>query len=145
VIDKTLIVLNNLAVRLRRTRCRPDELLVLFSRCLQRSACQHKLAEDVANCARCGQCPVKSFLDLADKYGLHVFMATGGRQAAERAGQGGIKAIVAVACPKELRAGVFASLPKPVLARTITWPCGACKDTAIAMDTVEEAVRWFLR
>jgi uncharacterized protein len=145
VIDKTLIALNNLAVHLRRTRCRPDQLLVLFSRCLQRSECPHKLAEDVAHCVRCGRCPVKDFRDLADKYCIHVFMATGGRQAAERAGQSGIKAIVAVACPKELRAGVFASLPKAVLARTISWPCGACKDTAIAMDTVEEAVRWFLR
>jgi uncharacterized protein len=145
VIDKTLVALNNLAVRLRRTRCRPDQLLVLFSRCLQRSACEHKLAEDVANCARCGQCPVKSFLDLADKYGIKVFMATGGRHAAARAAQPDIKAIVAVACEKELRAGVFASLPKAVLARRITWPCGPCKDTTVSIDEVEEAIRWFLR
>ena len=43
--DKTIIALNNLSVRLRRTRCKPEELLVLFSRCLQRSACKHKLDE----------------------------------------------------------------------------------------------------
>jgi len=143
--DKTIIALNNLAVRLRRTRCRPEELLVLFSRCLQRSACERRLDETLKDCARCGRCPVCRFLDLRDKYGVHLFLATGGRQAAERAAAPGIKAVVAVACHKELRAGVFASLPKAVLARTIAWPVGPCKDTTIRMDEVEEAVRWFLR
>jgi len=145
VLDKTLIALNNLAVRLRRTRCRPEGLLVLFSRCLQRSSCDRQLEEDLAECARCGRCAVKGLLDLRDKYGIQVFMATGGRQAAGRAGAPGIRAIVAVACEKELRAGVFASLPKAVLARTIAWPCGPCKDTTIEIAAVEEAVRWFLR
>ena len=145
VIDKAVVALNNFAVRLRRTRCKSGELLILFSRCLQRSACDRKLAEDLANCRRCGQCAVKEFLDLADKYGLQVFVATGGRQAAVRAHRPEVKAIVAVACGKELRAGIFASIPKAVIAKTIAWPCGPCKDTTIQMDEVEEAVRWFLR
>ena len=143
--DKTIIALNNLAVRLRRTRCKPPELLVLFSRCLQRSACEKKLDETASGCARCGQCAVCRFLDLKDKYGVEVFMATGGHQAVERSKAPGIKAIVAVACGKELREGVFASLPKAVLAKTIAWPVGKCKDTTIEMDEVEKAVRWFLR
>ena len=145
MINRTVITLNNLSVRLRRTRCKPPELLVLFSRCLQRSACDRRLGENLAECRRCGQCAVTRFLDLAEKYGVQVFMATGGRQAAARAKSPGVKAIVAVACEKELRAGVFASLPKAVLARTIAWPCGPCKDTTVEMDAVEEAVRWFLR
>jgi hypothetical protein len=144
-IDRALLALNNLAVRLRRTRCKPDQLLILFSRCLQRSGCDRKLTEDLANCRRCGRCPVTRFLDLADKYRVQAFIATGGRQASALAGQPHVKAIVAVACEKELRQGIFASLPKAVLARTITWPCGPCKDTAIEIDAVEEAVRWFLR
>jgi hypothetical protein len=145
VINKTIIRLNNLAVRLRRARCKPQELLVLFSRCLQRSACDRRLTEDLANCGRCGQCPVCRFLDLAGKYGVQVFMATGGRQASERTNAPGVKAVVAVACEKELRAGVFASLPKAVIARTIAWPHGPCKDTTVRMDEVEEAIRWLLR
>ena len=145
MLDKTIIALNNLSVRLRRTRCKPEELLVLFSRCLQRSACKHKLNEALGECARCGQCAVCRFLDLRDKYGVQVFMATGGHQAVERSKAPGIKAIVAVACEKELREGVFASLPKAVLAKTIAWPVGKCKDTTVEMDEVEKAVQWFLR
>ena len=145
MIDRTVIRLNNLAVRLRRTRCRPEELLILLSRCLQRSACDRKLNEDLAACLRCGKCNVCRFLDLRDHYGVQVFMATGGRQAAARAKAPDVRAIVAVACEKELRAGIFASVPKAVLALTIARPCGPCKDTTIEMGKVEEAIRWFLR
>ena len=144
-VDKAVVALNNLAVRLRRTRCRSNQILILFAGCLQRSECDRRLGDDLSNCARCGKCAVSGFLDLADRYGVQVFRATGGRQAAARARDDGVKAIVAVACGKELRAGVFACLPKAVLARTIAWPCGPCKDTTIEMGEVEAAVRWFLR
>ncbi|HET6442848.1 MAG TPA: DUF116 domain-containing protein [Phycisphaerae bacterium] len=145
MIDRAVIALNNLAVRLRQTRCRPGEVLVLFSRCLQRSACDADVTDDLANCRRCGQCLVTRVLELGETYGVQVAMATGGRLAARRAADASVKAIVAVACGKELRAGIFASLPKAVLARSITWPCGPCKDTTIEFREVEEAVRWFLR
>lgn len=145
VLDKAVVALNNLAVRLRRTRCRSDQVLVLFAGCLQRSGCDRRLDEELSNCARCGKCAVTRFLDLAEKYGVQVYRATGGRQAASRARHPNVKAIVAVACEKELRAGLLACLPKAVLARTIAWPCGPCKDTTIEMDQVEAAVRWFFR
>jgi len=144
-LDKAVVALTNFSTRLRRIRCRPEEILVLFASCLQRSDCDRRLDDDLANCARCGRCAVAGFLDLAEKYGVHVFRATGGRQAAARARSPDIKAIVAVACRKELREGVFACLPKAVLARTIAWPCGPCKDTTVEMDGVEEAIRWLLR
>ena len=145
MIDRTLIRLNNLSVRLRRTRCRPEALLVLLSRCLQRSACDCKIVDGIANCRRCGKCVVAHVSKLAETTGVQVCMATGGRQAAARAARPDVKAIVAVACEKELRAGIFASLPKAVYAQTIEWPCGACKDTTVSFDQVERAVRWFLR
>ena len=145
MIDKAIVTLNNLSVRARRTRCGPEELLVLFSRCLQRSACECRLNEDLNACRRCGQCVVSRFIELRERYGVQVFMATGGRQAASRARDPGVKAMVAVACEKELREGIFATLPKAVLATRISWPCGPCKDTQVAFDRVEEAVRWFLR
>jgi len=145
VIDKAVVVLNNLSTHLRRTRCRPEEVLVLFASCLQRSECDRRLDEGLTTCARCGQCAVAGFLDLADKYGVQVYRATGGRKAAARARDPRIKAVIAVACRKELREGIFACLPKAVLAQTIAWPCGPCKDTTVEMDEVEKAVQWFLR
>jgi len=144
-LDKALVALANFSTRLRRTRCRSEEVLVLFASCLQRSDCARRLDDGLTTCARCGRCAVAAFLDLADRYGVQVYRATGGRQAAARARDPKVKAIVAVACHKELRDGIFACLPKAALATTIAWPCGPCKDTTVEMDRVEEAVQWFLR
>ncbi len=144
-IDKAIVALSNFSTRLRRTRCRPEEILVLFASCLQRSECDRRLDEGLTTCARCGRCAVGGFLDLAGRYGVQVYRATGGRQAAARARDPNIKAIVAVACRKELREGVFACLPKAVLGTTIAWPCGPCKDTTVELARVEDAIRWLLR
>jgi hypothetical protein len=142
---KTLMKLNNLAVRLRRTRCRPEELLLLFSSCLQRSKCGCNLADSLDNCKRCGQCVVGQFLDLAAEYGIQVFRATGGRLAAEKAKHPGVKAIVAVACSKELNEGIRAIFPKAVLVQELTTPNGPCKDTQVDFAGVRKAVEYFLR
>ena len=57
----------------------------------------------------------------------------------------GVKAVVAVACGKELRQGVLGVFPKAVLGVVNLWPHGPCKDTDVALEAVEEAIRWFLR
>ncbi|NIA21815.1 MAG: DUF116 domain-containing protein [Anaerolineaceae bacterium] len=140
-----LKTLNNLSVRLRRKRCKPEELLLLFSSCLQRSACDCNLAGSLTNCRRCGQCVVCEFLDLADELGVNIFLATGGRLAAEKARDPKIKAIVAVACNKELSEGIKATFPKPLLVQELATPNGPCKDTEVDFQAVRKAVEYFLR
>ena len=145
VVDKAVVALNNLSVRLRRTRCRPDQVLVLFAACLQRSECERRLDGGLSNCARCGKCAVSRFLDLADRYGVQVFRATGGREAAARGRDPNVKAIVAVACRKELSDGLKVAFPKPTLLLELGTPNGPCKDTCIDFDAVRAAVARFLR
>jgi len=142
---RTLNWLNNTAMRLRRKRYRPDEVLLLFSSCLQRSACECNVRESLDHCRRCGQCVVGPMLDLAEELGIRAFMATGGRLAARAARSPDVKAIVAVACHKELSEGLGAVFPKPVLLLEISTPHGPCKDTRIDFDRVREAVLRFLR
>ena len=143
--SRALMALNNLAVRLRRKRCRPEQLLLLFSSCLQRSACGCNLNEDVRNCRQCGQCVVGQFIELADQYGVQLFRATGGRLAAQKARDPSIKAVVAVACSKELSEGIKAIFPKAVLVQELCTPNGPCKDTQVDFDEVRKAVEYFLR
>jgi hypothetical protein len=142
---RAMIALNNFLRRLRPRRVRPDQLLLLFSSCLQRSACECNVRASLANCRRCGGCVVGRLLDLADELGVQAFMATGGRLAAERANDDGVKAIVAVACPKELSAGLRATFPKPTLLLELSTPNGPCIDTEIDFETVRRAVDSFLR
>ncbi len=51
-----------------------------------------------------------------------------------------VKAIIAVACEKELRSGIIACLPKPVVALINMRPNGPCCETDIDVDEVERAI-----
>lgn len=137
---------NNFIVRrVRRSRVKPEELLLLFSSCLQKSTCKHKVTDNLENCQRCGACVVSQMIELAEKTGVRPFIATGGRLAAAQVRKKETKAVVAVACCKELSEGLLATFPKPVLAVELQCPNGPCKDTCVEFERVREAVEFFIR
>lgn len=141
---QTLNRLNNLVVRLRRRRYQPGQVLLLFSSCLQKSSCQRNVRTSLDNCQRCGGCPVGHLLNLAAEFGTQTFMATGGRLAAKKAHDKSVKAVVAVACCKELSAGLRATFPKPTALLELATPNGPCKDTCVDVAEVRQAVQRFL-
>ena len=142
---KLVVGLNNLITRARRTRVRPDQLLLLFPRCLQNSECSCNIVKDVANCRHDGKCKVGDLIDLARKYGCRIVFATGGQLALQEVKADRVGAVVAVACTKELRQGILAAFPKAVIGITNTCPHGPCTDTDVDVDKVERAIQWFLR
>ncbi len=135
----------NLLTRLRRTRCKPEELLILTPSCLQRSDCPQKITNDINECRRCGRCKVKDLIELGEKYGVRCAVATGGRLALELAQQDRVKAVLAIACEKELQEGMFGMFPKPGLGIINVRPHGPCTDTDVDLAEVEEALKWLLR
>jgi len=140
-----IVKLLNTVTRVRRPRCKPDRLLLLLPNCIQRSQCEQKVTNDIANCKRCGRCKVKALVELGEKHGCKVAMATGGRLALQIAKGDGVDAVVAVACEKELQEGLKAVFPKPAIGIVNVRPHGPCKDTDVDVDEVERTVQWFLR
>lgn len=143
-LDSAIIALNNLWVRRRKKKLRPHSVLLLLPACLQSSTCEQNLVHNVWNCKRCGACPVRDVLELAERYDVKVFMATGGRLALMEAKKKTVEAVVAVACEKELREGIVAAFPKAVLAVANLRPHGPCKDTSVNVAEVEAALKVFL-
>jgi len=144
MVGKALVTVNNLSVRLRSPKCRGDEMLILVPSCLQSSKCTQKVTVDVANCRRCGNCAVGAILDLAERFGVRVACATGGRLALSMVKDDRVKVVVAVACEKELRAGIIGAFPKPVSAIPNVRPHGPCKDTDVDMEEVRAAIERLL-
>jgi hypothetical protein len=143
-VAKATVKVLNFLTRVRRSRCRPGELLVLLASCLQCSECKCKIVNDVAECARCGRCKMKDLLELVDRYGCRCMVTTGGRLALQVAKSGEVAAIVAVACEKELREGMMGVFPKPTLGVINLQPHGPCKDTDVDLDELERAIKRFL-
>lgn len=144
MIKSSFIEVNNHLVRSKELNVLPGQLLLLAPHCLQNSDCPHKITVDINNCRRCGKCPVSSLLDLRERYGINVGIATGGTLARKFVQEYRPRAIVAIACERDLTSGIQDSNPLPVLGVTNERPYGPCFNTNISLDKVNEAVSFFI-
>lgn len=143
-IRNSYIEVNNQLVLALRMRLRPEQILLLAPHCLQRTDCPHKITVDINNCRRCGGCKVNDLLSIRDTHGVRVGIATGGTLARKLVKEYRPRAIVAIACERDLTSGVQDSNPIPVLGVTNLRPHGPCQNTSIYIPRVEEAINHFL-
>ncbi len=143
-IKNSFIQVNNSLIRVMQISVAPGQLLLLAPHCLQNSACVHKVTGNVNNCRQCGRCMVSDLLQLRDRYGIMVGMATGGTLARKYVQDYHPKAIVAIACERDLTSGILDANPVPVLGVTNIRPHGPCQDTQFSLWQVEGAIQYFL-
>ncbi|EMG35812.1 hypothetical protein PCS_03295 [Desulfocurvibacter africanus PCS] len=143
-IRNSFIKVNNELVRSEAKTYAPQEVLLLMPHCLQNSRCDHRLTYDIDNCVRCGKCPIKGLLELRDKYGVHLAIATGGTIARRIVVQKRPRLIVAVACERDLSSGIQDTFPLPVYGVLNLRPHGPCLDTLVPFPQLEQALRRFL-
>ncbi len=118
-------VYNALAV-LRGRKVRTGELLLLIPRCLSRET-------------------LDGVLGIAGKYGVPVFVATRGQLARRVIRERRPRAVVAVACERDMVSGLHDVAGKvPVLGLTMTLPVGPCKDARLDLGQLEEWVRTYV-
>jgi hypothetical protein len=143
--SRSFVKFNNWLTRLRRTQVRAENLLLLVPRCLQKNGCTQTLGETIDDCKACGQCNVTDLLAIRDEFGIRCSMAAGGREALAFVRDPQIKAVVAVACEKELTQGILAVFPKPVLGVLNIQTNGPCRNTRLNPDAVRTAIRSMLK
>lgn len=144
VIDKQFVSLSNMMTKLRKKKCPPEGLLLLFPHCIQNSKCKQNIKHDLNECNRCGKCKVKDLLEVSEEYGISIAIASGGRIALKRVMAEEVQGVVAIACEKELRTGLMAAMPKAIFAVPNLRPNGYCVDTDVYMDDVLKAIERFL-
>jgi hypothetical protein len=115
-------VYNTLAER-RGRKLGKGELLVLIPRCLSRQA-------------------LDGVLEIAGRYEVPVFVATRGQLARRVIRERRPRAVVAVACERDMMTGLRDVAGKlPVLGLTMQLPNGPCRDAAIDLGQMEQWVR----
>jgi hypothetical protein len=113
-------VYNTLAV-MRGRKVGQGELLLLIPRCLSKAT-------------------LDGVLGIAGKYGVPVFVATRGQLARRVIRERRPRAVVAVACERDMVSGLHDVAGKiPVLGLTMTLPAGPCKDASVDLGQLE---RW---
>jgi hypothetical protein len=115
-------VYNALAERRGRT-VRKGELLVLIPRCLSKQALDGVLA-------------------IAGRYEVPVFVATRGQLARRVIRERRPRAVVAVACERDMMTGLRDVAGRlPVLGLTMRLPNGPCRDAMLDLDVMERWVK----
>lgn len=101
----------------------PDELLILIPRCLSRAT-------------------LDGVLDIARRYNVATYVATRGQLARRAIRERRPRAVVAVACERDMVSGLHDVAAKlPVLGLTMQLPNGPCKDAGLDLAKMEDFVR----
>ena len=141
LLDAIYLRLNDLRNRFSGKRFPAENILLHLPHCLQNRECPVRLKHDLFLCRSCGKCKMKDLKELARRLGVQTYIASGGREALDRTRQPDVKAIIAVACKRELAEGIRGAFPTKVVGVYNTWPHGACKDTDVDTAAVETALR----
>jgi len=143
-VRRSFIEINNQLVLAQHPRTTPDKLLLLMPHCLQFHECQFRITGNTLHCKRCGKCPITGLVDLSEKYGVGLAVATGGTLARRIVVERRPKLIIAVACERDLSSGIQDSHPLPVFGVLNERPKGPCYDTLVNLERVEWALQTFL-
>ena len=143
-VERSFIEVTKHLVLQKAIKVSPDKLLILTPHCIQLESCPHKITRDVNNCRQCGACQVGDLLELSRRTGVHFAISTGGTLARKIVKTIRPRAILAIACERDLTSGIQDVFPIPVIGVLNQRPCGPCCNTRVDMDEVEKTVMKFL-
>ena len=143
-VERSFIELSNHLVKQKRLKVPPNRLLVLTPHCLQLDTCPHKITRDVNNCRHCGACQIGELKELTARYGVHFSVVTGGTLARNVIKTLRPKAVLAIACERDLTSGIQDIFPLPVVGVLNERPQGPCCNTRVDLNLVEKGIREFL-
>ena len=144
-IKSSFIDVNNQLVLMSNIRVKPEEIILLAPHCLQNNNCPHKITQDVNNCKRCGRCKVHELLTITSAYGINLAVATGGTLARKVIKEYRPKAVVAIACERDLTSGILDSHPLPVLGVLNQRPNGPCSETSVETELIEKSINLLIK
>jgi hypothetical protein len=139
-VERSYIAVNNQLVLRAGRRAPAHRVLILLPHCLQIDTCDLRITGDVHNCKGCGRCPIAGLLELGERYGVHLSVATGGTIARRIVVETRPQVILAVACERDLTSGIHDAHPLPVYGILNDRPHGPCFNTGVDLGEVEWAL-----
>lgn len=140
-IQQSFIEINNFLFSKNIKKYKPRDLLILSPHCIQFSGCSYKVTNTINNCRRCGKCQINDLAKLKDKFGVNIAVATGGTLARKVVQDFKPKAIVAIACERDLTSGILDVKKVPVYGIINERPYGPCFNTKVNIDEVENIIK----
>ncbi|MCT4584883.1 MAG: DUF116 domain-containing protein [Peptostreptococcaceae bacterium] len=144
VIRRILINLNNKIIYNMDWKLKGEDILIMLPHCLQLDDCSLKITSNIDNCKECGRCDLKEILRMKSKYNVLVHVATGGTLARKKIKEIRPKAIIAVACERDLSEGIKDISKIPVFGVLNKRPNGPCFNTKIDINELENSIKFLI-
>lgn len=139
-VERSFVDVNNQLVLRSGRRAPPSRLLILLPHCLQVDSCDVRITGDIRNCRGCGRCPIAGLVEIGERYGVHLSVATGGTIARRIIVDQRPQMILAVACERDLTTGIQDAHPLPVYGVLNDRPFGPCFNTSVDLERVARAL-----
>ncbi len=139
-IEGSFVAVSNEIIRHRHLKVPPEKLLVVTPHCLQLATCPHKITRDPHNCKRCGGCDIGALVNMAEEMGFHFFVVTGGTLARQTVMKIRPRAVVAIACERDLASGIQDVYPIPSVGVLNLRPNGPCYNTHVDIEEFRRAI-----
>lgn len=140
-IQQSFIEINNFLFSKNLKKYNPQDLLILTPHCIQFCGCNYKVTNTIDNCKRCGRCQINDLVRLKNKYRVNIAVATGGTLARKVVQDIKPRAIVAIACERDLTSGIQDVKKVPVYGIINERPNGPCFNTKVNIDEVENIIK----
>jgi hypothetical protein len=125
-VENASVKVYNALALIRQRKVKTGELLLLVPRCLSRET-------------------LEGVLEVAKRYAVPVFVATRGQLARRVIRERRPRAVVAVACERDMVSGLHDVAGKiPVLGLVLKLPSGPCKDTVLDLTQLEDWVKAYV-
>ncbi|MBN2028805.1 DUF116 domain-containing protein [bacterium] len=125
-LSNSFVKVSNILIKASTQKVKPEKLLILLPRCLQKSI-------------------IQKINQFSEKFNIPVFTVPGGEKARQIVYNLRPKAIIGVACERDLLSGIQdISNQIPVIGIPNIRPEGPCKNTQIDIRAFEDAVQTFL-
>lgn len=144
-VRRAFIAINNQLVIGEARKLPPQKILILLPQCIQNHECGVRITGNVKNCKACGKCKIKDLVELSEKYGISISVATGGTLARKIVVDKKPEMILGVACERDLTSGIQDTYPIPVYGILNKRPNGPCYDTDVDLDLVKTGIEAFLK
>lgn len=142
-IRKVYVNLNNKNIYSQKYNLNCDDILILIPHCVQKNSCKLKVTTNIETCKKCGLCNIGDLVKLKEEKNVDIYVATGGTLARKIIIENKPKAVIAVACERDLTSGVQDVSKIPVLGVFNKRPNGPCVDTSVNILEIENAIKFF--
>lgn len=138
-------VSNAVATARRKSYARKrGPILVLLPRCVQRPECPEAVTTNVNFCRRCCKCLIGEVLELRDEYDdVIVVVLAGGSAVRGLVRRLDPRAVIGVACERELWVGIAAMDDRPVVGIANQRPYGPCRATSFHVEELKRVLEEF--